>query len=128
MPAVPAGLVLLAGVTAVVVVAQHLVEDAKAPQYEERPRKHDGDHEPYSDAVGAAHDPGAHAQERRPGVHDDHALAHAIALAQKHVVQVLAVGLLDRLMVVHAADNGRRRVGDGDSRYHERHRQHDDRR
>ena len=51
----------------------------------------------------AAHDPGAHAQKRRPGVHDDDALAHAIAFAQKHVVQVLAVGLLDGLVVVQRA-------------------------
>ena len=46
MPAVPARFVFLAGVAAVVVMAQDLVEDAEAPQYQKRPQQHDGDHGP----------------------------------------------------------------------------------
>lgn len=49
-------------------------------------------------------------------------LAHAVALAQKHVVQVFPIGLLDGLMVVHAPNDGRRRVGDGNGGDHKGHR------
>ncbi len=57
---------------------------------------------------------------------DDDALAHAVALAQKHVASasVSDPALLDGLMVAwHAPNDGRRRVGDGDGGDHERHRQ-----
>lgn len=89
VPAVPAGLVFLAGVAAVVVVAQDLVEDAEAPQDEKRSQRmmaiiaHTAT--PWVLLMTQAPTPKSAVQAYTMTT----LLAHAIAFAQKHMMQVL---------------------------------------